>query len=388
MKKYLILIVAGMLAFGLNSCNKEEVVEKQNDLKLNIITDQDLLSNILEPVNQPVVFKGSNASDLNYTWVYNISPNGTSMSASAVDGYDKAVYIGWHTRGVEYAGYLVSLNIMDRDNPFIMQALPMDGYEVNDIEVKSNVDRLFVAGSAKYDMSGASVGDDNAMAMGLDINVGGSFDDASSNFWMAHYYGASANSITYVANETVWLSKGSRGGLTVFRDYDTQDIELDIEAANTKHFDATGDYGVLLSGVGFNESVLRVWDMSNLYAPEAEYTIPYDVTPLGKNAVDVNGDYAYLAMGNDGIVKVDLTNGDVVNNFDNDMGAFCNGVAVDWRYVYAAYGADGLFVLDKETFEVIGNWDFDGSCNYVKKIEDYLFIANGDTDGMIMLKKD
>jgi hypothetical protein len=165
-------------------------------------------------------------------------------------------------------------------------------------------------------------------------------------------------------------------------------VKLDMELSNAKHFDATGDWGVLLYGVGFNESNLVVWDMENLYAPVAEYTIPYDVTPNGKNAVDVNHDFAYLAMGNDGVVKVDLTDGSVVNRFDYDNGGFCNGVTVDWRYIYVAYGADGLFVLDKDTFEVLGNWDFDGSCNYVKKVGDYLYLANGDDDGIIILKKD
>lgn len=392
MKKHLFSLLAGFLIFGLASCNKEEIAKDQSQTKLNIITDQELLSSMIQPVNQVVEFKGANASELNYTWVYNISPsslsNGSAMSASAVDGYEKAVYIGYHTRGLDYGSYLVSLSILNPDNPNILQAAYFEDFDINDIELKTNVERLFVAGASVVDIDGNSVGDRNAMAMGMDVNTGGSLDMNSSDFWIAHFYGASANSITYVANQTLWLSTGSRGGLTVFRDYDREDIKLSIDAANSKHFDATGDYGVLLSGTGFNESVLRVWDMNSLYAPQTEYTIPYDVTPQGKNAVDVNYNYAYMAMGNDGVVKVDLTNGEVVKRFDNESGAFCNGVATDFRYVYAAYGSDGLFVLDKETFELVGNWDFDGSCNYVKRVGDYLFLANGDTDGLIMLKRD
>lgn len=392
MKKFLLSLLSAILIFGFSSCEKEKITNDQKQPNLQIITDQDILSSLITPVNQPVEFKGANASELNYTWVYNISPgdlaNGSGMSASTVDAYDKAVYAAWHTRGVDYGSYLVSLSIINPDNPNVLQAVYFEDFDINDIELKTNVDRLFVAGASLVDINGNSVGDRNAMAMGMDVNTGGSLDMNSSDFWMAHFYGASANSITYVANQTLWLSTGSRGGLTVFRDYDQEDIELSIDATNSKHFDATGDYGVLLSGTGFNESVLRVWDMSNLYAPETTYTIPYDVTPQGKNAVDINYNYAYLAMGNDGVVKVDLTNGEVVHRFDNDNGAFCNGVATDFRYVYAAYGADGLFVLDKETFELVGNWNFDGSCNYVKRVGDYLFLANGDTDGLIMLKRD
>lgn len=390
MKKYLLLFVAAALLVGLNSCEKNSAVEKKSETPYNVITDQAILSQYLVPVNQAVEFKGANAGELSYTWVYNVNAD-AGYSASAVDGYEDAVYVGWHTRGVQYLGAIQTINIEDPENPYMAQNWLLANSEVNDLEYKSNVDRLFVAGAAGATESGESVGDDNAMAIGVDVLSNGNIDVDGSDFWMDYFYGSSANSVTYVPNQTVWLSTGSRGGLTVFRDYDRTDIEVEIEAANSKHFDATGDYGVLLSGTGFNESVLRVWDMNNFtnfYNPNDEFTIPFDVTPQGKNAVDINYNFAYLAMGNDGVVKVNLDNGEVVNQYDRESGAFCNGVAVDFRYVYAAYGADGLYVLDKETFELVGYWDFDGSCNYVKKVGDFLFLANGDTDGMIMLKKD
>lgn len=395
MKKLLLLFLSGVLIFGVTSCDKDSDIIKQevsvSDNSGSFITDQGILDLRLVPVNQAVNFQGKSANELNYTWVYNITPmvvGGVTLSAAAVDGYEDAVYVGWHARGNEVYGELSILNISNPDAPTMMQSATYMGQEINDLEIKPNVNKLLIAGQAKSDMSNATVGDNNAMGLGYKTNVNGSVNTSSNYNWENYLPGYSANSVTYVANETIWLSKGSQGGMTVFRDYDLGHIKLDMQLSNAKHFDATGDYGVLLAGVGFNESILKVWDMTNLYNPVAEYTIPYDVTPLGKNGVDVNGHYAYLAMGNDGVVKVDLTDGSVVNNFDYDNGGFCNGIAVDWRYIYAAYGADGLFVIDKETFEVMGNWDFNGSCNYVKKVGDYLFLANGDTDGMIMLKKD
>lgn len=383
-----------VLVFAFSSCEKDKVQlndnsASQDEQSVILITDKEVLKERVEIINQPITFSGKSANELNYTWVANFTPpvmGGLTLSASCVDGYDDYIYVGWHARGPEVYGELGMVSLADPDNPQMMLVQDYLHHEFNDLEVKPNADRLFVAGASEMDLQMNPIGDNTAMAIGYEINsTTGMVTDL---VWENNLPGYSANSITYVANQTVWVSKGSQGGLTVFRDFDLDHIKIDMEVSNAKHFDATGDWGVLLHGVGFNESVLKVWDMTNLYAPVAEYTIPYDVTPLGKNGVDVNHDFAYLAMGNDGVVKVDLTDGTVVNRFDYDNGGFCNGVAVDWRYIYAAYGADGLFVIDKDTFEVIGNWDYNGSCNYVKKVGDYVYLANGDTDGMIVLRKE
>lgn len=388
------LLLSLVLLVFFSSCGKKEVIQDENlvnnETEFSFVKTQEELDARIEIVNQSVVFNHDKSTgDLNYTWVANILPltsGGVTLSASSVDGFDGSVYVGWHARGEAIAGEMSVISLFDQAHPIMTQYATFPNHEVNDIEVKANEGRLLIAGQAIADMSGSSVGDKNAYAQGWNIIPSTGYVGAMA--WENYLPGYSANSITYVANQTVWLSKGSKGGLTVFRDYDIENVKMDMEVDNAKHFDATGDYGVLLYGVGYNESVLRVWDMNNLYEDYVEYYIPFDVTPLGKNSVDVNDNYAYLAMGNDGIVKVDLTNGQVVHQFDNENGGFANGVYIDSSYIYAAYGGNGLFILDKETFEVLGNWDFEGSCNYVKKVGDYLYIANGDEDGLIVLRKD
>lgn len=393
MKKYILFLSLALLVFT-SSCEKKEEIKGENGLnnetEFTFEKSQEELDARVELVNQTVVFNNDKSSnDLIYTWVANILPitsGGVTLSASSVDGFESTVYVGWHARGVDVVGELSVISVNDPDNPTMTQYGPFAYQEINDIEVKQSEGRLLIAGQAFGDMTGASVGDRNAYAQGWNISPTTGY--VNSMAWENYLYGYSANSVTYVSNQTIWLSKGSKGGLSVFRDYDIEDVKLDMEVSNAKHFDAAGEYGVLLYGVGFNESVLRVWDMHNLYDDYIEYTIPYDVTSLGKNSVDVNDNFAYLAMGNDGIVKVDLSNGEVIHQFDYENGGFANGVYVGLDNVYAAYGGHGLFILDKETFEVLGNWDFDGSCNYVKKIGDYLYLANGDESGLIVLRKD
>jgi hypothetical protein len=379
------------LVFVFASCNKDNIdpnASAKVDKKVVFVTDQDALKDRIEIVNQPVSFGTKSTTDLDYTWLANIHPgevNGVRLSAVTVDGYGDKAYIGWHAFGTDIYGELITVSLEIPGTPLMVQSASFIGQEFNDLEVKGSEGKLFAAGEAEQKLDGSSIGDNAAMAISFDVDVDGYVGNYVN--WEHYLPGYSANSITYVANQTLWVSKGSQGGLTVFRDYDLDEVKLDMELSNAKHFDATGDWGVLLYGVGFNESKLIVWDMNSLYAPVAEYTIPYDVTPLGKNSVDINGDFAYLAMGNDGVVKVDLTDGSVINTFDYENGAFCNGVTVDWRYIFAAYGADGLFVLDKDTFEVLGNFNYDGSCNYVKKVGDYIYLANGKADGLVVLMK-
>ncbi len=391
MKKINIFFLVIVLMISFVSCEKkaaEEPIIADNASEFSFVKDQALLDARIESVNIPVDFGLKSAQELNYTWVANILPitsGGVVLSAATVDAFDNMAYVGWHARGNEVVGEVSVVSVEDPLNPVMVQYGVFPNQEFNDIEVKPNVSKVFFAGQAKKNLAGASIGDNNAFGMSFNIATDGHVLNMN---WENYLPGYSANSITYVANQTIWLSKGSQGGLTVFRDYNLADVKYNLDVPNAKHFDATGDYGVLLNGVGFNESQLTVWNMNSLYAPMTQYTIPYDVTPQGKNAVDINYEFAYLAMGNDGIVKVDLTNGDVVKRFDYENGGFANGVTVDARYVYGAYGADGLFVLDKETFDVVGHWDFDGSCNYAKRIGDFLYIANGSTDGLIIMKKD
>jgi glutamine cyclotransferase len=391
MKNIILSLSAIMIVLAFSACQKNQSdaeIFTENSDNVTFINDQALLDARIEKVNVQVDFGLKSTTDLNYTWVANILPitsGGVVLSASTVDAFDNVAYVGWHARGSDIVGEVSVVSVEDPLNPVMIQYGVFPNQEFNDLEVKPNVSKIFFAGQATKTMSGESVGDNNAFGMSFNISASGLVQTMN---WENYLPGYSANSITYVANQTIWLSKGSQGGLTVFRDYDLSDVKYNLDVANAKHFDATGDYGVLLNGVGFNESQLTVWDMNSLYAPMTQYTIPYDVTHLGKNAVDINYEFAYLAMGNDGIVKIDLTNGDVVKRFDYENGGFANGVTVDFRYVYAAYGSDGLFVLDKETFDVVGHWNFNGSCNYAKRTGDFLYIANGSTDGMIILKKD
>ena len=70
---------------------------------------------------------------------------------------------------------------------------------------------------------------------------------------------------------------------------------------NAKHFDFANDKGVFLRGNGDGISTVDIYALDDSFT-FTSFTIPYNVTALGKNGVDVVGDYAYLAMGEDGLI--------------------------------------------------------------------------------------
>jgi len=44
-------------------------------------------------------------------------------------------------------------------------------------------------------------------------------------------------------------------------------------------------------------------------------------------------------------------------------------------------------IIDRTTFQLEGQYNYDGSCNYVAKDGNFIYIANGDTDGLIILEE-
>lgn len=117
------------------------------------------------------------------------------------------------------------------------------------------------------------------------------------------------------------------------------------------------------------------------------YNIPYDVTYLGKNGIDVTDGFAFLAMGDDGLIKVSTTDGTIAATYNSNGNGDANAVMVDGDYVYLANGSDGLIILRTSDLSFVANYKYDGSCNYVDIKGDLLFLANGSTGGLIILEK-
>lgn len=403
MKKNVLLLLI-IMAVSFSACNKI-----QTDVDDSIFIknpDPAALAARMTVVNQPVVwntFKSTSAFvvpavvEWNFASIENPnSPAHDYLSATSVEESSDYIYVGFHDRGEEFYGNLVSIGkIKDggSGSDFRMDEIQFATIDINDIEMAGGF--LWAAGeSFKRGSEG----------LRFTVALTGSGTTEVSNISQAATLimpisGVSANSITSIGDE-VWISSGSarngsnNGGLLVVDATSTDPSNmpfLNIKRENAKHFDAEGDYGVWLYGNGGDNSNLYLYDLSvaegtpNRYEYVKDQTLTYGVTAFGKNAVDVWIDtdneshpYVFCAMGKDGVIKIDLaltptTMGVVEYTDESGMKGLANGVKTDGKYVYVAHGADGLLVYDLE-LNFIASWDgdfnadgnnADGSCNYV-----------------------
>lgn len=347
-----------------------------------------------------------------------------SMTGAGVgtnNGHQYA-YFTSHVRGDVFGGEIFVVRYNDTDDDDIEAEVSIfdNTADYNDLTIDANT-TLWVVGD--NNARGAIVR--NVTLGDLHTLYSGASDEAqATDFSMTEYnmplLGPSGNSITIPLDdgstttdesEQLWVVAGgtSYGGIAVMDKTDDTRLFTRSDRANAKHFDmcetsgGSGSYGAFLWGDGnfFNDkSNLRIFNTSNGPFAYTDYLAgDYgDVTFEGKNAIDVDEDssndfYVYMAMGADGVKKVDVTDGSVVDSF-NGLDTFggtglANGLVVHGEFVYVAWGASGLVILNKNTLDVVGQYNGIGSCNYVAVdtdgAEDILWAGFG-TGGMIMLK--
>lgn len=250
--------------------------------------------------------------------------------------------------------------------------------------------------------------------------------------------GVSGNSVTVQGDSVYFVAGGSaKGSLSVYSKATGTLTGKSADYKFAKHFDlgemntGSGLFSAFLydntGSFGDDKSTLRVYNSSlnNYLANGVEYDLDYDVTYVGKNGIDIDGDnnnsteqFAYCAMGGDGIIKVALAPvtyktvnypaGAVVDEYQISANApldgngLANSLVVDGIYVYVAYGASGLLVFDKYDLAAgpIGQFNsellvnntgtsspgaYQGSCNYVSVDGAILWVGFG-TGGMVKFK--
>ena len=105
----------------------------------------------------------------------------------------------------------------------------------------------------------------------------------------------------------------------------------------------------------------------------------YDVTEVGKNAVQTYADHVLVNLGDDGLFKLDRYTGTILKSFLNTGGDGIAISAVEYGdFTLLAYGCDGLIVLDKDYNKVAEyKTGVNGSANYINTNGDVVFIAAG-----------
>jgi len=345
----------------------------------------------------------------------------TGVETAANNGH-KYAYFTSHIRDGVYGGEIFVVRYDDDDTDLLEAEVSIfdNTADYNDLTIESN-STLWVAGD--NNARGAIV-----RYVTLDelhaLYELGSDEDQATDFTMTKYnmplLGPSGNSVT-IFNDQLWVVAGGHnyGALAVMDRNDDSQLFARTDVTHAKHFhmantsNGMGYYGAFLYGDGNydnDNANLRVFNTANGPFSYDSYTVAADVTEWGKNAINVDEDalgdfYVYLAMGADGIVKVDASTGltvDSYNGLDTYGGnGLANGLVVHGEYLYVAWGASGLVIFDKNDLSTpVGQWNGIGSCNYVAvdvadplktpvpstpEMNDLLWVGNG-VGGMIMLK--
>lgn len=391
MRKIILLLIVG-LAVSFTACNKlgtDPLTQSLFVLNDDVAALQQRITDVNEPLDFVTSANKSTASTITYSLqnVWNLAPADALQSASsvAIDGND--VYVGFHVRGKTYNGEILKVS-QSSTKALASWGLSSILVDVNDLEYHSGDNALYIAGE-----SHARGGE------ALMVNLTSSGVSIVPDRLNMPIFGASGNSVTRIStttNDYLWVSSGgtgqskSKGGL----------VELDLastptaliapstveDASEAKHFDAEGVNGLWIYGNG-SETYFNVFNAltSTTEATRQAFTTVVKtgvaVTDYGKNAVDVEGTEAFVAMGASGVFKIDLTvnKGATINiYFDNKNIGLANGIAAAEGFVFVANGADGLIVLKASTMDYVGRWngptaigtdgvnyDDNGSCNYV-----------------------
>lgn len=414
-KIILLLIVVFAVSFvGCNKLGTDPSTQSQFVLNTDVVALQDRITLVNEPL-QFSDFKSTNASisaNIQYrvasAFKANLDYTGAGhdyLSASSIEFDDNKVYIGFHDHGVEFYGEIFVLTDAATGDPTANFAVDSRWIDVNDVAINGSL--LWVAGESNK--RGAE-----ALTMPIDLSSG-----LSATTIQLPIFGASGNSITSIGSD-VWITTGGdqgrptgqNGGIIVMNGT-TEVFSKHLD--NVKHFDGVaGGKGLMVYGNNTTTTVFEIWE--DLSDPTTSYYVEYEksdfanlttadiemtVTPYGKNAVDVDAGFAFVALGKAGVFKVDITSGDgtgggsvIAHYFDAENEGWANGVKTDGTYVYVANGADGLIVLKYADLSYVGRWNGptlsgstsvdNGSCNYVDINGTDLYAAFG-RGGMVKM---
>lgn len=198
----------------------------------------------------------------------------------------------------------------------------------------------------------------------------------------------------------------SYNGFQSFNASDLSEVEGSFISTpgSAKHVAQGGGYIVTLhlDQKGVTESLGTVTVYNTWGNQVAQFSTGTVITPInGKNVIATDGQNIYVALGQKGVAKYDMTGTKVASYSYIDeklaekadyKGKPCaNGLCIDDKYVYVANGAAGLITLNKSDLNRVARYahatkfeeeESDAeeryfSANYVQKVGDLIYVAYG-----------
>ena len=391
MKKHLLLGIT--IAIAIFSCNNETDP---------ILQDSILISNDSDLLNQRISKDGSGvigiidpslsfgrisedeipASELPLILVSKVAApesDGKTLKATHVDIDGNYAFVSYNSEGPTYLGALEIFDISDIYNPKITSQAIFTDTDISSVAYKNG--KLYLAAAVNIDENSEVTSPANL------ITVSVSAGQFTSDFAYTSVPGFVATDVTHTSTNTV-LTSGNPGILGLFDASDALGGNAEMEDLRTVAFGS--DKLAVLSGT----SGVHVMDPNSL---SEIFNIPLTLGVAGaKRTMEINQDYLFVSEGPNGAGIYEMANGNLIQKLaipiipdDVEPGDIVtNAVSVDEGLLFMANGAAGISISDVSSINSIkefGVLDLDGSSNFVKNEEEFVFVATG-AGGLQILK--
>ncbi|PZX48499.1 LVIVD repeat-containing protein [Algoriphagus chordae] len=380
MKKHSLLGLA--LVFAFYSCNDSS--DPINEGSIIVNTDSETLTTRVKLDNAGVVALidpsapsgriQEESSDLPLVLVSQVDApqyEGQTLKATHVDIDGNYAYVSYNTEGSTYLGAVDIFDISNIYSPVITEQAIFTDTDISSLEYKNGV--LYLAAAVNIDENDEVTSPANLITVST---AGGRF---TSGFVYTSLPGFVATDVANTNSNTA-LTSGNPGVIGLFDATQTPGNATEMEDLRAVAFG--DDKLAVLSG----SSGVHILDPNSL---SEVVSIPLTLDVAGaKRTLDIDNGNLYVSEGANGAGIYKMSDGSLIQKLaipirpeDVDSGDIVtNAVSVDNNLLFMANGAAGISISDVSDLEGIkefGVLDLDGSSNFVRNEEEFVFVATG-----------
>lgn len=391
MKKHLLLGIT--LVIALYSCTNETDPILQDSILIN--NDSELLSQRMSRegsgvigITAPSLASGRisedeiPASELPLILISQVAApvsDGKTLKATHVDIDGNYAFVSYNTEGPTYLGAIEIFDISDIYSPKITSQAIFTDTDISSVAYKSG--KLYLAGAVNIDANSEVSSPANL------ITVSVSAGQFTSPFNYTSVPGFVATDVVHTANNTA-ITSGNPGIIGLFDVAGNPGSSSEMEDLRAVAFGS--DKLAVLSGI----SGVHILDPNSLSEVS---NIPLSLDVAGaKRTMEINNNHLYVSEGANGAGIYRMTDGSLIqklaipiNPDDVEPGDIVtNAVSVDGGLLFMANGAAGISISNVSEISSIkefGVLDLDGSSNFVRNEEEFVFVATG-SGGLQILK--
>lgn len=380
MKKHYLLGLA--LVFAFYSCN--DTSNPINEESITINSDSESLTARVKMDNagvigliDPTAPEGriqEEASDLPLVLVSQVdAPQvaGQTLRATHVDIDGDYAYVSYNMEGDTYLGAVDIFDISNPYSPKITEQAIFSDTDISALEFKNGT--LYLAAAVNIDENSDVTSPANLITVSVS---GGRF---TSDFVYTSLPGFVATDLANTNSNTA-VTSGNDGVIGLFDATQTTGASIEMEDLRAVAFGS--DKLAVLSGT----SGVHILDPNSL---SEVFSIPLSADVAGaKRTMDIDNGALYVSEGANGAGIYKMTDGSLITKLaipirPEDVDAadiVTNAVSVDDNLLFMANGAAGISISDVTELSAIkeyGVLDLDGSSNFVRNEEEFVFVATG-----------